>query len=181
MDIMAYVYRHIRLDNNEPFYIGIGSDNDYSRAYTHKNRNTHWKNITANSDYKVEILFDDLTIQEAKQKEIEFISIYGKRCDKTGCLVNLTNGGDGLSGFKHTDETKNKIRHKSKQYIFSESHRANISLSRKNKGTRSVIDSSNGVIYESVRYASKEIGLSYSTLVAMLNGQNPNKTTLSYL
>lgn len=23
---MAYVYRHIRLDKNEPFYIGIGKD-----------------------------------------------------------------------------------------------------------------------------------------------------------
>lgn len=178
---MAYVYRHIRLDNNEPFYIGIGSDSDYSRAYTHKNRNNHWKNIVANSEYRVEILFDELTVQDAKQKEIEFISIYGKRCDKTGSLVNLTNGGDGLSGFKHTHETKKKIGYKSKQYTFSESHRANISLNRKNKGTRAVIDSSNGIIYESAKIASRKIGLSYSTFVAMLNGQNPNKTTLSYL
>ena len=29
---MAYVYRHIRLDKNEPFYIGIGSDANYSRS-----------------------------------------------------------------------------------------------------------------------------------------------------
>ena len=29
---MAYVYRHIRLDKNEPFYIGIGSDKEYKRA-----------------------------------------------------------------------------------------------------------------------------------------------------
>jgi hypothetical protein len=31
---MAYVYRHIRLDKNEPFYIGVGSDSNYSRAFT---------------------------------------------------------------------------------------------------------------------------------------------------
>jgi hypothetical protein len=30
---MAYLYRHIRLDKNEPFYIGIGSDKQYKRAY----------------------------------------------------------------------------------------------------------------------------------------------------
>ena len=32
---MAYLYRHIRLDKNEPFYIGIGSNelNNYKRAY----------------------------------------------------------------------------------------------------------------------------------------------------
>ena len=31
---MAYIYRHIRLDKNEPFYIGIGSDVEgkYKRA-----------------------------------------------------------------------------------------------------------------------------------------------------
>lgn len=28
---MAYLYRHIRLDKNEPFYIGIGSDSNYNR------------------------------------------------------------------------------------------------------------------------------------------------------
>ena len=31
---MAYVYKHTRLDNNEIFYIGIGSHLDnYKRAY----------------------------------------------------------------------------------------------------------------------------------------------------
>jgi hypothetical protein len=29
---MAYLYRHIRHDKNEPFYIGIGSDNNYKRS-----------------------------------------------------------------------------------------------------------------------------------------------------
>ena len=38
---MAYLYRHIRLDNNEVFYIGIGSDSEgyYKRAKSHKYRN----------------------------------------------------------------------------------------------------------------------------------------------
>ena len=30
---MAYLYRHIRLDTNEIFYIGIGSDINYKRAF----------------------------------------------------------------------------------------------------------------------------------------------------
>ncbi len=33
---MAYVYKHIRLDTNEIFYIGIGNNNDYGRAYQKK-------------------------------------------------------------------------------------------------------------------------------------------------
>lgn len=27
----CYVYRHVRLDKNIPFYVGIGSDNQYSK------------------------------------------------------------------------------------------------------------------------------------------------------
>jgi hypothetical protein len=43
---MAYLYRHIRLDKNVPFYVGIGkSDLNFNRAYSNKNRNTYWKNI----------------------------------------------------------------------------------------------------------------------------------------
>ena len=34
---MAILYRHIRLDKNVPFYIGIGKD--IKRAYSKSNRN----------------------------------------------------------------------------------------------------------------------------------------------
>ena len=33
---MAYVYRHIRLDKNQPFYIGVGTCDTYERAYSKK-------------------------------------------------------------------------------------------------------------------------------------------------
>ena len=42
---MAYLYRHIRLDKNEPFYIGIGSDEQYGRANSKHNRNKLWNGV----------------------------------------------------------------------------------------------------------------------------------------
>ena len=45
---MAYVYKHIRLDNNTVFYIGIGSDKKYKRAHSKCDRNLHWKRIIKN-------------------------------------------------------------------------------------------------------------------------------------
>jgi hypothetical protein len=33
---MAYVYRHIRLDKNEPFYIGIGSGGYTFKRISHE-------------------------------------------------------------------------------------------------------------------------------------------------
>ena len=72
---MAYVYRHIRLDKNEPFYIGIGSDVKYTRAneLRIKRRNPLWNRIFCKTKIEVEIILDNLTWQDACKKEIEFI------------------------------------------------------------------------------------------------------------
>lgn len=106
---MAYVYRHIRLDKNEPFYIGIGSDNNYQRAFDKDSRNRHWQSIIK-SGYEVEILLDDLTWEEACQKEKEFIVLYGRTDLKSGILCNMTDGGEGAVNRIFSKEHRDKIR-----------------------------------------------------------------------
>jgi len=96
---MAYVYRHISLDKNEPFYIGISADLNYKRAYSKNGRNDIWNGIISRTDYEVDILFDGISISESKSKEIEFISLYGRICDG-GTLSNLSCGGEGTFGIK---------------------------------------------------------------------------------
>jgi hypothetical protein len=117
---MAYVYRHIRLDKNEPFYIGIGSDMTNKRANEKARRSKFWKKIIAKTDYEVEILFDDISFEEAKVKEIEFIKLYGRKDLNTGCLVNLTDGGDGLINKVFTPEYRKKLSNAAKNRILSE-------------------------------------------------------------
>jgi hypothetical protein len=104
---MAIVYRHIRVDKNEPFYIGIGKTE--KRAYEKIKRNQFWHNVIAKTDYEVEILFDDLSWENAEEKEKELIKLYGKRDNNTGCLVNITDGGGGRLGVRHTEESRKKI------------------------------------------------------------------------
>jgi hypothetical protein len=106
---MAYVYRHIRLDKNEPFYIGIGSDMTNKRANERARRSELWKKIVAKSDYEIEILMDDITFDEAKLKEIEFIKLYGRIDLGNGTLANLTDGGDGLINRIFTPEHRRKL------------------------------------------------------------------------
>lgn len=48
---MPYVYKHIRLDTNEIFYIGIGSDKKHLRAYSQRGRNKMWKEIVKKTQY----------------------------------------------------------------------------------------------------------------------------------
>ena len=143
-----YVYRHIRLDKNEPFYIGIGKTANFHRAYDFCHRRSFWKNIKAKTKIEVDILFTDLTLEEAKNKEIEFITLYGRKNLGTGSLVNLTNGGDQTyevfltqeqrtkisernKGYKHTPEAKEKIALAAKS--ISQETRDKMSNSRKGK------------------------------------------------
>jgi hypothetical protein len=114
---MAFVYRHIRLDTNQPFYIGIGKDERYYfRATKKSQRNIHWKRIVDKTDYRVEILMDDITYDEAKEKEIEFIKLYGRINLSNGPLCNMTDGGEGNLGYIVTEETRKKLSNSIKEW-----------------------------------------------------------------
>lgn len=104
----CYVYRHIRNDTNEIFYIGIGSTSLFKRAYSKHNRNNYWKNIVKFTDYTVEILIEDIDWLTACEKEIEFIKLYGRKDLKLGTLVNMTDGGEGAIGYIFSDIVKKK-------------------------------------------------------------------------
>ena len=134
---MAYVYRHIRLDKNEPFYIGIATH--LKRAYEKSQRNKIWKSIVSRTEYVVEILFDDLTREQACKKEYEFVSLYGRIHIGTGTLANLTCGGEDFPGSwnigrKATEEQKARLREAAKHKPpFTEERKLNISKALKGK------------------------------------------------
>ena len=137
---MAYVYRHIRLDKNEPFYIGIGKDATYKRAYqcSKTKRSEFWHNI-ASKGYEVEILMDNLTWEQACEKEIEFISIYGRKDLGQGTLVNLTNGGEnppvliGINNPMKRIENREKVANKRRGIPLSDKHKESLSNSAKSR------------------------------------------------
>ena len=127
---MAFVYRHIRLDKNEPFYIGIGKTD--RRAYRKDWRNKYWTSIS-NKGYKIEILFDDLTWEKACEKEIELIQLYGRKDLGLGTLVNMTDGGEGGNGTLQSEETKKKKSIALKGKIRSDESKQKYSLVSKNR------------------------------------------------
>jgi len=116
MNKINYVYKHTRLDKNEPFYIGIGQTTKYKRAYNKSRRSELWKNIVNKTDYLVEIVYDNLTLEEAKEKEKELIKLYGRRDLNLGPLVNMTDGGDGTVGVKRSEEYISKLKERNKLY-----------------------------------------------------------------
>ena len=74
---MAIVYIHKGLDNNEIFYVGIGKSKLRSTSFD--KRSKFWKDYVKKHSFLVEILFDDISWEEACEKEIELIKFYGRR------------------------------------------------------------------------------------------------------
>jgi hypothetical protein len=124
---MAIVYRHIRHDINKPFYIGIGRDE--KRAYVKTKRNKEWNSIVSNTEYSVEILFDNLSNDEAYLKEKELIELYGRVDLGNGTLVNKTSGGQHCDEKIFTDEHKRNISIGRLGITFTDSHIDNLSKS----------------------------------------------------
>ena len=124
---MAYLYKHIRKDTDEVFYVGIGSDENYSRAHTTHKRNQFWKHTVNKTDYDVIIYEDDKTWDEVVELEKYWISYYGRKNLGEGTLVNLTDGGEGCYGRVLSEETKRKIGEKSKLKVYDNEYRKKLS------------------------------------------------------
>jgi len=107
-----YVYKHIRLDKNEPFYIGIGNKKNFGRAFefSKDKRNEIWWKIYSKTNISVEILYESLTKTEASLKEQELIKKYGRKDLNEGSLCNMTDGGDGIWNCIRSETTKKLLR-----------------------------------------------------------------------
>jgi len=107
-----YVYEHWRPDTNSCFYIGKGTG---KRAYDFKNnRNSHYINIVNKlfaSGFSVDVkLHSGLDENEAHALEMGLIRHYKDLGVK---LANQTLGGEGISGYRHTEKSKeaNRLAH----------------------------------------------------------------------
>jgi len=97
----------------EPFYIGKGKCGRYREKFC--GRNKYFKNkinkIKQSGLEPVIIkLYENLNEQQSFEKEIELIEEIGRIDLNTGTLVNMTNGGEGMIGYHHTEETLKEIR-----------------------------------------------------------------------
>ena len=126
---MAYIYKHIRKDTNQIFYIGMGKVKQ--RINSHANRNTYWHNIVNKVGFTAEIIEDDLDWEVACEREKFWIAYYGRIDTNTGSLINMTDGGDGV--FNISNESKIQMSLAKKGKVLSDTHIKNIGIATKKR------------------------------------------------
>lgn len=150
-----YIYEYVRLDNNTTFYVGKGTKNRMKQIH---NRSKHWKHIMEKTEIAGYILYDNLTENEAFELEKNIIEQYvfeegyGIKCKNFDYvsgepyLVNATWGGEGASGLKFSQETKNK-------------------LSENSKTKRKVVCINTGKIYEKATIAAEKLNVNCGNII----------------
>jgi hypothetical protein len=130
-DPIFYVYEHWRPDRGECFYVGKGYG---QRAHDlTRGRNRWHKFITQKLSelglvVEVRIIADSLTERQAFDMEVARIAFWK---NDGADLCNITLGGDGPSGRKHTEEWKKAVSEKLKGREIPADTRAKISAALK--------------------------------------------------
>jgi hypothetical protein len=102
---MYYTYGHYKANSKELFYIGKGKTN---RAYEKDSRSDFWNSIVKKHGYTVEIFANWKSEKDAFLHEKFLIECF-RNLTK---LCNLTDGGDGCSGYVWSNEQKQKLKNR---------------------------------------------------------------------
>jgi len=96
------VYIHVRNTDGKIFYVGKGSRD---RPNSKSNRNKWWSKVVKKHGYHVKVVRTFENECDAFATEVSLISFF----KESQPIVNLTNGGEGISGWRHTDECKYRM------------------------------------------------------------------------
>ena len=197
------------MGNNYKVYIHIFPNNKVYIGITRNRTDIRWANGKGYKSQKVmsnainkygweniehKVLYENLTKEEAEQKEIELIAFYKSNQRKYG--YNIENGGNCVG--KMSEETKKKISKSNigkntgiKNGMYGkhpkgEFKKGNIphnkgkktSEEERRKRSKPVLCVETGIVYYSAREANKQTGISYKNISRVCN--KIKKTTGGY-
>jgi len=171
MEYKVYILRSSM--DLRPSYVGITSGSLKSRLNKHlhdikrpKCKNLHKKNwlLKHKNDIIIEQIDVAKDINELKMKEIYYIK---KFKDDGIYLFNATSGGDGTYGFKHSEESKNKMKGVN-NHRFGKQNILNKEMF--GKKVESSLDGINWMLHSSIHDAERMTSVCYRTISNICKG-----------
>ena len=150
LDKQFYVYVHMKGTDDSVFYVGKGSK---YRLTSKNGRNEYWHRIVNKHGLVAEIVKDQMTFEEANAYEIYLIA----KLREEGCILcNMTDGGEGRTGYvvkentkqaiskatkgkKRSEETKAKMKGNKNAFGAKRSAETKAKMSASKKGTNNLI------------------------------------------
>lgn len=189
-ELKYYTYAHYTADTKELFYIGKGIR---ERAWATLRRGNWWNNkVNKHGGRVVKILARWDTEEEALQHEIFLIKTFREIGHK---LVNMTDGGEGVSGIIRSEATREKLRKANTGKIQTSTTKELLSKRLKELGIqpskeartkasllkqRQVVCVDTGVVYSSIKEASLQTGAHTSHMSAVCKGKRKTTNGLTF-
>lgn len=142
----SYVYTLIDPRNNLPFYVGKGSGERCNAHVVEAKYYVKRKSLKLNKIRKLmrlgmePIVFKvEENVSDKQALDLECLLIAEMR-DLGFALTNMTDGGDGAQGYKHTEDHKQKMREKFKGRIITEEHRQAMCKPKSEQGRKNIAE-----------------------------------------
>lgn len=191
------VYMHVNKINNKK-YVGITGRDVMMRwgkngsKYVN-NKQPYFKNAIKKygwDNFEHIILEEKLTRKESIIKEKYYIALYKTNDSKYG--YNMTAGGDGICGYKHSSESKKKMSEAQKRWLqthsnpmqgkhHSEETRQKIKQINIDKGMlKPVICIETQKVYESIAAAAKDVGAAITHISDCCRDKKVDRVCVGY-
>lgn len=172
MDNNYYVYEWIRLDTNEPFYVGKGKG---KRWKTLKRENSRFNRIVNKYPTAVNILHDNLEEDIANDLEVWYIREYRDIIGYDMC--NIADGGEGVALFGEKNGFYNKNHSVETREKMSKNH-ANMKRGNHPKSI-SIICLNTGEIFNCINDASEKYNCHHADISRCCKGKRKSCGKLS--
>ncbi len=156
-DKKFYVYVHLYASGpkvGQVFYVGKGHGKRLNWKFS---RNPHWNSVVNKYGFDTKIVMRFANENCAFSFEVALIKFYGR-----DNLTNKTDGGDGVSGLKMSDDSKKLMR---------EIKLGKPNLYARNDTVHKFNHDDHGSILATHHHMVKEFGLNHSNLSKMISGE----------
>ena len=140
----SYVYTLVDPRNNLPFYVGKGSGERCNAHVVEAKYYVQRKSLKLNKIRKLMrlgmepiVVKVEENVSDKQALDLECLLIAEMR-DLGFALTNMTDGGDGAKGYKHTEEHKQMMREKFKGRIVTEEHRKKMCKPKSEQGRKNM-------------------------------------------